>query len=638
MGPALHAEGSGPEVDSILSDVRLSSNTSPEPHHRHIGVPYPEASGSEPREIDFLLSRSEAPIHIGHRHEVPVHTGRQHVHSQWSDGDDSEGEEERLLLEGPVHTGRQNGEVLRAGNQLEGHVHIGSRHKVVRWSDGTEWSVEEGIGVNGASRRQVFAEVAKQGALAGPIMGMNVVWFLRSIVSMIFLGRLGELELAAGSLAISLANVTGYSILYGLSTGLEPLISQAYGAKRYHTMGRILNRGIVILLFACIPIIVIWANAESLLLLMKQDPGISREAGRYLRWMIPDLIALAGAQPVRVYLRSQGLTFPLIPCAVIAFIFHVPINFLLIFGLKLGAAGAALASGVTDFNLLFLMVLYIRCLGVHKKSWTGFSIRSCFSEWGPFLRLAAPSCVATCLEWWCYELLLLFAGLLKNPVESVAVMSVCLNFGALAYMVPAAMSSSLSARVGNELGANSPFFARLATQVAGWLSVFLGGVSALILILTRHQIGRLFTDNEDLLKMIASILPLVALCHVADSPQTTLSGALRGMARPTIFLVINLASYYGFGMPVALFLAFHAHLGVPGMWMGLFCAQIVQVILVCAIVFRTDWPMQAAKAQELTCQIDENDSKESTESLQKGLEMGDVEKQEVSDIYGHEDD
>lgn len=49
----------------------------------------------------------------------------------------------------------------------------------------------------------------------------------------------------------------------------------------------------------------IWANAESVLLLMKQDPDISREAGRYLRWMIPDLIALAGAQPVRVYLRSQ---------------------------------------------------------------------------------------------------------------------------------------------------------------------------------------------------------------------------------------------------------------------------------------------------------------------------------------------
>jgi MATE family multidrug resistance protein len=80
------------------------------------------------------------------------------------------------------------------------------------------------------------------------------------------------------------------------------------------------------------------------------------------------------------------MTFPLIPCAVIAFTFHIPINFLLIYGLKLGAAGASLASGVTDFNLLFLMILYIRCMGVHKKSWTGFSIRSCFSEWGPFLK------------------------------------------------------------------------------------------------------------------------------------------------------------------------------------------------------------------------------------------------------------
>lgn len=88
-----------------------------------------------------------------------------------------------------------------------------------------------------------------------------------------------------------------------------------------------------------------------------------------------------------------------------------------------------------------------------------------------------------------------------------------------------------SARVGNELGANSPFFARLATQVAGGLSTILGAMSATVLVLARHQIGRLFTDNADLLKLIASILPLVAICHLGDSPQTTLSGALRGMAR-----------------------------------------------------------------------------------------------------------
>jgi hypothetical protein len=88
-----------------------------------------------------------------------------------------------------------------------------------------------------------------------------------------------------------------------------------------------------------------------------------------------------------------------------------------------------------------------------------------------------------------------------------------------------------SARVGNELGANSPFFARLATQVAGGLSTILGAMSATVLVLARHQIGRLFTDNSDLLKLIASILPLVAICHLGDSPQTTLSGALRGMAR-----------------------------------------------------------------------------------------------------------
>lgn len=74
------------------------------------------------------------------------------------------------------------------------------------------------------------------------------------------------------------------------------------------------------------------------------------------------------------------------------------------------------------------------------------------------------------------------------------------------------------------------------------------------------------------------------------------------------------------------------------MWMGLFCAQIVQLLLLGAIIFRTDWSLQAAKAQELTCHIDEDESKELKGELRKGFEMADIEKQDVSDIYGQEDD
>ncbi|KAG2241638.1 hypothetical protein Bca52824_090211 [Brassica carinata] len=66
----------------------------------------------------------------------------------------------------------------------------------------------------------------------------------------VFLGRLGDLELAAGSLAIAFANITGYSVLSGLALGMEPLCSQAFGAHRYKLLSLTLHRTVVFSWFA----------------------------------------------------------------------------------------------------------------------------------------------------------------------------------------------------------------------------------------------------------------------------------------------------------------------------------------------------------------------------------------------------
>ncbi|OMO80998.1 Multi antimicrobial extrusion protein [Corchorus olitorius] len=68
-------------------------------------------------------------------------------------------------------------------------------------------------------------------SLALPTILTAVLLYRRSMVSMLFLGHLGELALAGGSLAIGFANITCYSVLSGLAMGMEPICSQAFGAK-----------------------------------------------------------------------------------------------------------------------------------------------------------------------------------------------------------------------------------------------------------------------------------------------------------------------------------------------------------------------------------------------------------------------
>lgn len=60
------------------------------------------------------------------------------------------------------------------------------------------------------------------GTISLPVIVTGLLLYLRSLISMQFLGFLGELELAGGSLSIGFANITGYSVISGLAMGMEP--------------------------------------------------------------------------------------------------------------------------------------------------------------------------------------------------------------------------------------------------------------------------------------------------------------------------------------------------------------------------------------------------------------------------------
>lgn len=127
--------------------------------------------------------------------------------------------------------------------------------------------------------------------IAFPMMLTGLLLYPRSMISMLFLGRLGELALAGGSLAVGFANITGYSILSGLAVGMEPICGQAFGAQKHHLLGQTLQRTILLLIVASLPISFLWLNMKSILLFCGQDESIATEAQLFLIYSIPDLLA-----------------------------------------------------------------------------------------------------------------------------------------------------------------------------------------------------------------------------------------------------------------------------------------------------------------------------------------------------------
>ncbi|KAH9311138.1 hypothetical protein KI387_026173, partial [Taxus chinensis] len=446
---------------------------------------------------------------------------------------------------------------------------------------------------------EVVEELKEMGKIAGPMAFTGLLLYSRAMISMLFLGRLGESELAGGSLAIGFANITGYSVISGLAMGMEPICGQAFGAKRWSLLGLTLQTTILILLSASLPIGFLWLNMERILLWCGQEPNITSMANTYIIFSLPDLLAQAILHPLRIYLRTQNITKPLTYCAAITLTLHIPINYLLVLVLNLGIKGVAMAAVFTNFNLVLSLLTYLYISRACKDSWPGLT-KECFKGWKPLLSLAIPSCISVCLEWWWYEFMIILCGLLLQPQASVASMGILIQTTSLVYIFPSSLSLGVSTRVGHELGGNRPGRARRAMIVALSCGVLLGFLAMTFTIIMRHRWATMFTTDPEILLLTSLALPVVGLCELGNCPQTTGCGVLRGSARPTLGANINLGSFYFVGMPVAILMGFVLNVGFVGLWMGLFAAQASCVCLMLFMLLRTDWKLQAERAKELT--------------------------------------
>ncbi|XP_019249464.1 PREDICTED: protein DETOXIFICATION 19-like isoform X1 [Nicotiana attenuata] len=185
------------------------------------------------------------------------------------------------------------------------------------------------------------------------------------------------------------------------------------------------------------------------------DPDIAKEAGVFLRFLIPGLFAYSFLQNILRFLQAQSIIMPLALCSVGFLVIHIGIAYALVNWTDLAFKGAALAASISIWISLLTLGIYV----LFSKRFS--HIRpNCFS-FEPFrhiltnLKLALPSAAMVCLEYWAFELLVLLAGLMPNSGTNTSVVAMCVNTQNIAYMISYGLSAAASTRVANELGAGN---------------------------------------------------------------------------------------------------------------------------------------------------------------------------------------
>ncbi|KAG6616197.1 Multidrug/Oligosaccharidyl-lipid/Polysaccharide (MOP) Flippase transporter [Phytophthora cinnamomi] len=456
------------------------------------------------------------------------------------------------------------------------------------------------------SEPEVAQELRTLLSLVYPVVMTTGLEFLPGFTCIILAGHIESSQtqqyVDAATLSTMFMNITAFSIGSGLSSALDTLCSQAYGAKRFDKIGLYFQAGFMVVGTCFVPIFVLnWFSGE-ILLVLGQDPEVSRLAQTFSRWAVLGVPFVFLYKLLRKVLQAQNIIKPLVAIAAIGAIVNAVSGYLLTYYTPMGFEGIALSRSLGNMALPLLLMPYFYCHPHHLSQWwRGWNLHKAQAHVGMFLRLGVPGALMLTFEWWAFEVLTLMAGVLPDAVASVSAHAVQVNVNNMIYMVFWGLAVAANVRIGNCLGANSPRRARLACKVAQILALTISVTFAAVMFLFRGSIPSLFLTDRESIERSASLLAVWAPFEILDGQNTVLQGVYRGLGKQKVAATISGVAYYACGIPQATLLGYYFALGVEGLWLGYGVGVFMSVsLLLFMLLGRWSWEELATDAQKRT--------------------------------------
>ena len=420
-------------------------------------------------------------------------------------------------------------------------------------------------------------------SLATPVVVAEVGWIAMQIVDIAMVGRIGAA--AIGAVGVGSALFLALAVFgMGLLLGLDTLVSQSYGARRFDECRRWLGHGLLLAAALAVPLTLTARVVSSYFDLWGFDPAVLPLARGYFRIVTWSTLPLLLYFALRRYLQAINVVRPIMVTLVTANLINAAANWLLVLGRagfpELGVAGAGWATCIsrTYMCLALAVVAWSTVTSVGPPSPT----RAPVFELGRLRRLFEfgwPAAMQLTLEVGVFAAATALAGRLEP--RFLAAHQIVLNLAGLTFMVPLGVAAAGAVRVGQAVGRRDPDGARHAGWVALAIgAVFMGSAAVVFVSIPRLILG-VFTVEPDVIETGVSLLLVAAVFQLFDGLQGVATGVLRGLGDTRTPMVSSLAGHWFLGLPVGYALCFWWGFGVVGLWVGLSTGLIlVGIILV----------------------------------------------------------
>ena len=393
--------------------------------------------------------------------------------------------------------------------------------------------------------------------------------------------------LAAISIATAITNcIQTFGI--GLIASVSPLLSNFRGerksAKKYFfptiRFSMFLSVLVMFAVLASIPLIDYLHFEAKLVPMIKQYMFVTAFAtfGGYLHAALKEFL--------------QAFEIVLFPNLVTVFsvFLNIALNIILVFGFgpipSFGVLGLAVASFIVRYFMGFALLIY--CFSVMN-----FNDYKDFDYYKSLIKIGIPISCAIMVEFIAFNSIAIIMGRVSG-VYAAAQNLVC-TLTTVSFMVPLAISNAIAVKVGFANGAGNIKDLKRYSFVGVVMSVGFMLCSAFVFATFPQFLVKLFTQDNNLIKISIPVLYILSVFQVFDGLQVALSGIFKGMKRTGVVLISNFVAYWLISIPLGYTLAFHYHLNLRGFWYGLASAAIILCAMMSVMLLKSIKKMETIK-------------------------------------------
>ena len=400
--------------------------------------------------------------------------------------------------------------------------------------------------------------------VATPVIISNLLYTVETLISLILVSHLGKSAIAGVGYSISMMWFV-YSLMALTYNGTSIMVSHRVGAGK--GFFDVFLSGMVLSLLLSIPIALYGTKAiPKLMILFGAKEDIASIARIYLKPIFLAAFVQFATEVFYATYSGMGQTKLPFKVSVVMSITNIVSSYVLIngkFGFKaFGVEGAAFGIVISEV-VGFLIYTYILFT---KKPFGDASFKSPKTILD-MLKLGLPVTFDRGLTSLSFNLFVGFVARFGDTV--LAAYQIGLRLEGISFMIGYALSISASVLTGQNFGAGNLKGAFRGAKVIANFSAMAMGLMGIVVIVLSKYMAMIFTADKEIIHYAEIYLVMVGMTQAFLSYSFVLSGAIKGLGKTYIPMVINILSFWIFRIiPIFVMLKYIFNPYIPWIFMS----------------------------------------------------------------------